>query len=103
MLRKTESAPSVLFVCFDLLKRLKRKMDARETLIHRITQELHQLPEEYLDTIFRVVDRMRTQLTNGESSEQATPPEAFPFVDEIERVREQSRRKPGRGEDRQFT
>ncbi|MGB3778449.1 MAG: hypothetical protein WA960_08815 [Tunicatimonas sp.] len=78
-------------------------MDGREALIERITRELHQLPEEYLDTIFSVVDRMRAQLTNGESSEPVTPPEALPFVDEIERVREQSRREPRPGEDRQFT
>lgn len=77
-------------------------MDARGALIDQITQELHQLPDDYLGTVFSVVERMRAQLTKDKPSEPTTRPGSIPFVDEIERVREQSRRGAGSGEDQQF-
>ncbi len=73
-------------------------MKTREALINGITRELQQLPEEYLHTVFSVVARMRTQLERGKPIERTTQPGAGPFVDEIERVKEQS----GRGDDQQF-
>jgi hypothetical protein len=73
-------------------------METREALINRITQELQQLPEEYLSAVFGVVARMRTQLEKGKPIERAPQPGTVPFVDEIERVKKQS----GRGDDQQF-
>ncbi len=78
-------------------------MEARETLIERITRELRRLPEDYLETVFSVVARMGTQLRKDKPSEQTNQPKTLPFVDEIEQVREQSRRGAGPDGDRQFT
>ncbi len=76
-------------------------MDARETLIDRINQKLAQLPEAHLDIVYRLVQRLGLA-TNDKALEQVDQSEAFPFVDEIERVREQSRQISGGGNDQQF-
>lgn len=71
-------------------------------MIDRINQKLPQLPEEHLDIVYRLVQRLGSLVTNDKASEQVDQAEALPFVDEIERVKEQSRRVPGRGEDQHF-
>lgn len=86
-----------------LVKDKNRRMNARETLIHQITKELAHLPEEDLSILYGIAQRLRAQLTRDKPSEQADQPEALPFVDEIDRVREQSRQVPGQNEDQQFT
>ncbi len=75
----------------------------REETIRRINEDLQQLPEEYVAIVSGVVERLRAQLTSDKASKSADQSEPLPFVDEIERVREQSRREPGWGEDQQFT
>ncbi len=65
----------------------------REETIRRINEHLQQLPEEYLTVVCEVVERLRVQFTNDKASKPAN--QTLPFVDEIERVREQSRRGPG--------
>ena len=75
----------------------------REETIRRINESLQELPEDYVAVVGSLVERLRAQFTKDESSEPADQPETLPFVDEIERVREQSRRGSGPDEDRQFT
>ena len=74
----------------------------REETIRRINEDLQQLPEEYLVVVREVVERLRAQLANDGASEQVDQSEPLPFVDEIERVKEQSRQVLGGGNDQQF-
>lgn len=75
-------------------------MNTQKTLIDRITDELPQLPEEDLNLIYRLIERLGGQRTKDQPSAQTG---SLPFVDEIERVKEQSRQVPGRDGDQQFT
>ena len=77
-------------------------MKDKEENIRRIVDELHQLPEPYLENVYEIVRTLRANLPSPEDQSSA-PPESPPFVDEIERVREQSRDVPGRREDQHFT
>jgi hypothetical protein len=70
----------------------------REETIRRIHEDLQQLPEEYVAIVSGVVERLRAQLMNDNALKRPDQPEAPPFVDEIERVQEQS----GRGDDQHF-
>ena len=72
---------------------------SQEKLISQIVDDLQQLPEHYLKNIYKVVHLLRTRLP--EDTAQHEPP---PFVDETERVKEQTRDLPEQGkDDRHFT
>ena len=72
---------------------------SQEKIISQIVDDLHQLPEHYLKNIYEVVHLLRTRLP-----EDTAQPESPPFVDEIERVKEQTRDLPGHQEgERHFT
>ena len=71
----------------------------REEIIRRIHEDLQQLPDDYLTIVRETVERLRAQLTNDNTLKRSDQPEAPPFVDEIERVREQSGRGAGRMDD----
>lgn len=73
----------------------------REETIRRITDELQQLPEAELEKVYNTVRTLRTNLPDT-SSEEDTQSKNLPFVDEIERVQEQSRDLPGHQEDQHF-
>lgn len=76
-------------------------MNHREESIHRIVEELRQLPEAYLDNVYEIIRTLRSQLPASEIPLEDSSPPAF--VDEIEQVQKQSRTIPGRPSDRSFT
>ena len=73
-------------------------MEDQEKIIHKIVNDLHQLPVPYLENIYQVVHLLRTKLSDT-ASEEVPQPKNLPFVDEIDKVREQSRNVQGRQED----
>ena len=75
----------------------------REETIRRINENLQQLPEDYVAVVGSLVEQLRAQFAKDAPSEPTGQSETLPFVDEIERVREQSRRGLGPDEERQFT
>ena len=74
-------------------------MKNQEESIRQIVEELHQLPEAYLDNVYEIVRTLRINLSPTSSPRSTDQREPRPFVDEIERVKEQSRDIPGQQED----
>ena len=78
-------------------------MNQSEQSIRRIVDELQQLPEEYLESVYTIVSTLRANLPANTTQKESPQPEQSPFIDETERVREQTRDIPGRREDQYFT
>ena len=78
-------------------------MRNKEDSIHRIIEELQRLPEPYLKSVYEIVRTMRTNLPALSPQQKGPPAEPPPFIDEIERVKEQSHDVPGRKGDQYFT
>lgn len=77
-------------------------MSYQEENIRRITEELYQLPEQYLENVYAIIHTLRTSLPATPEQPAALPGQQ-PFVDEIERVQQQSRSIPGRTSGSSFT
>ena len=77
-------------------------MSYQEETIQQIVNELQQLPESYLGNVYEIVRTLRAQIppSADHQPDQSEPP---PFVDEIDRVQEQSQSIPGRRNDQYFS
>lgn len=75
---------------------------SREETIRRINEDLKHLPEPFLGNLYEAIGRLRRKIAK-EGEQKVPSSEPLPFVDEIERVKEQSRNTPGRADDPHFT
>ena len=69
-------------------------MNSQSEAIDRIINELEQLPEAYLENVYEIVRTLRKNLPTTVHQGVGLPKHG-PFVDEIERVQEQSRKVQG--------
>lgn len=72
---------------------------SREETIDRIVAELHRLPEPFITNLHQVIRMLREQ-HEAEGAQPDTP--TAPWVDEVERVKEQTRNVPGQTSDDQY-